>query len=859
MIIARRRRTNSTGEGFNARMKVVEEPVDQSEAGVLAAERGVVRGDLVALLALLILAVIAVWFGPRLGGGIPRGDSFAFFIPMFSFIGERLQAGDIPAWNPYTLSGVPFAGDPESGWMYFPAMFFFTLLSPVTAFSVFAAFHLALAGFSTYALGRILNFGVMGAAVAAIAYQFSPFVEGVQCCSVRSQVASWIPLTLLGIELALRSETWLRRSVWWCLAGIGISQMLSGWLGQGAYYGLLVVGSFVFFRTIIAPPPNIAGIGERLLALVIHGAVILAGGFGLAAAGVLPRIDSVSRSTQAGGEYVGAAAAAAETGGWHIALATTRVLTLSDNQTRWYLGGAIFALAVLAPIVARKRSFAIYFALLSIGIFILGTRTTPLHELLYLLPRFQVLHEHVPNRVYLAFFIGPAMLAGATIDAYTRSARRPSLLFGVLLLPLLAIMSIALWLGSYDWEIDAWTFFIVIVVTILLAASVLLSLSSARDHRLVISTSRLVIPLAVAALVFWDPTGRWIYTAAKDGLEAPRVPASLSDLPCLDQLEGAARFLREEGETDVFRYFGYDPEVLRRPDPLPNDYRGYLRRQPVQALLVGNQSVCLDIQDVQGYNPIQTLRTVEYMAALNGQEQEYHESNVLPDGLRSPLLDALNARYIVVPAAITGRPDLFHLAQRFPTVYLDDDVRVLENEAAFPRAWIVHEARQVPEGEALSLMTDGSVDPRRVAVLESEPPELAPAVDPSADSVVVEHFEPDRIVLTASTDAPGLIVLSEMYDPGWRAYLDGNELDIHVANHALRAVPLPAGEHEIELRYDPVSLRAGVAISGLTSLAMLGVFVIAAIRWRRDRTAGPRTHWRMARPSQGKVRNRVVH
>lgn len=809
----------------------------QAKAGI-PRERGPGGGDVVALLALLVLAVIAAWFGPRLGGGIPRGDSFAFFIPMFSYMGERLQAGDIPGWNPYTLSGVPFAGDPESGWMYFPAMVFFTLLSPVTAFTVFAAFHLVLAGFSTYALGRVLNFGVMGAAVAAIAYEFSPFVEGVQCCSVRSQVASWIPLTLLGIELAVRSETWVRRSVWWCVAGIGISQMLSGWLGQGAYYGLLVVGGFVFFRTVIAPPQGINGVGERLIALVIHGAVILAGGFGLAAAGVLPRVDSVSRSTQAGGEYVGAAAEAAETGGWHIALATTRVLTLSDNQTRWYLGGAVFALAVLAPIVARKRSFAIFFALLSIGIFILGTKTTPLHELLYLLPRFQVLHEHVPNRVYLAFFIGPAMLAGATVDAYTRRARRPSLLFGVLLLPLLAIMSIALWLGSYDWAIDAWTFFVIIVVTILLAVSVLLTMASVRDHWLAGPALRVVIPLIIAALIFWDPTGRWISNAARDGLEAPRVPASLSDLPCLDQIEGAARFLREEGETDVFRYFGYDPEVLRRPDPLPNDYRGYLRRQPVQALLVGNQSVCLDIQDVQGYNPIQTLRTVEYMAALNGQEQEYHESNVLPDGLSSPLLDALNARYLVVPATLTGRPDLFHLAQRYPTVYLDDDVRVLENEQAFDRAWIVHDAVQVADGEALPLMTDGSIDPRRVAVLESEPPELAPPADPSADSVVVDHFEPDRIELTASTDAPGMLMLSHMYDPGWRAFLDGDELDIHVTNHALSAVPLPAGEHEIELRYEPTSLRAGVAISGLTALTMLGVLGVAAIRWRRDQTGG---------------------
>lgn len=186
------------------------------------------RADLLALAFLVVLAVTATWAATSVNGGIRYGDSSAFFIPMYSFLGERLRELDIPGWNPYVFSGVPFAGDPESGWMYVPAMVFFTLFPPVVAYTIFATFHLVLAGFSTYALGRVLNLGVAGAAVAAVAYQFSPVVEGPECCSVRTQVASWIPLTLLGIELAIRSETWLRRSVWWCLAGIGISQMLSG-------------------------------------------------------------------------------------------------------------------------------------------------------------------------------------------------------------------------------------------------------------------------------------------------------------------------------------------------------------------------------------------------------------------------------------------------------------------------------------------------------------------------------------------------------------------------------------------------------------------------------------------------------
>ena len=125
--------------------------------------------DGIVLGFLLTLAFVGTWLGPRLGGGVPRGDSVMFFIPMFSFLGKHLRAFDIPGWNPCTLPGAPFAGDPESGWMYLPAMVFFLVLPPVSAYAGFVAFHLVRAGFSAYALGRILGLGVVGAAVTGMA------------------------------------------------------------------------------------------------------------------------------------------------------------------------------------------------------------------------------------------------------------------------------------------------------------------------------------------------------------------------------------------------------------------------------------------------------------------------------------------------------------------------------------------------------------------------------------------------------------------------------------------------------------------------------------------------------------------
>jgi uncharacterized membrane protein YfhO len=93
---------------------------------------------------------------------------------------------------------------------------------------------------------------------------------------------------------------------------------------------------------------------------------------------------------------------------------------------------------------------------------------------------------------------------------------------------------------------------------------------------------------------------------------------------------------------------------------------------------------------------------------------------------------------------------------------------------------------------------------------------LDPANDPSKDLVVVEQYEPDTFRLRTSSDAAGLLVLSEIYYPAWNAYVDGASTPILVADHTLQAVTLPAGAHVVELRYESNTLRVGLIISTAT-------------------------------------------
>ncbi len=218
-----------------------------------------------------------------------RGDVVTFFVPMFSFLGEQLRAGNIPGWNPHQFAGAPFAGDPESGWGYLPAMLLFTVFSPAVAIAGFVLFHLALSGTAAYVLGRVLGLSVLGALVAGVAYEFSWLYERSTCCPAFIGVSSWLPVALLGAELAIRSRDWRGRIGWWAVGGLAVSQMLAAWTGQGSYYGLLALGSYVAYRSLIAPPDGFQRLLSRVGSLLVHGSALLAVGFALAATSILPR------------------------------------------------------------------------------------------------------------------------------------------------------------------------------------------------------------------------------------------------------------------------------------------------------------------------------------------------------------------------------------------------------------------------------------------------------------------------------------------------------------------------------------------------------------------------------------------
>ena len=172
------------------------------------------------------------------------------------------------------------------------------------------------------------------------------------------------------------------------------------------------------------------------------------------------------------------------------------------------------------------------------------------------------------------------------------------------------------------------------------------------------------------------------------------------------------------------------------------------------------------------------------------------------------------------------RPEIY-LAGPFPyhsmNIVLGEDLRtstLVVNPDPDPRAYVASEVKEVRSWrEAIGAIKAGH-DFHRVALVEEPLAGRAEAAPTPAKTRIVA-FEPERIVVETETGGPGLLVLAESWYPGWMAWVDGRETSCLPANAWMRAVRLPAGRHEVVLRFESRYLALGALVSALSAGLLL--------------------------------------
>ena len=158
----------------------------------------------------------------------------------------------------------------------------------------------------------------------------------------------------------------------------------------------------------------------------------------------------------------------------------------------------------------------------------------------------------------------------------------------------------------------------------------------------------------------------------------------------------------------------------------------------------------------------------------------------------------------------------------FPLVY-DQEVRIYQNPQVLPRTWIASQVEYASTlDEAQNIIKKPDFDFEHKVVLERPlTPGFSPSQDNSSTSNITQ-YQSNRVVISTQSEKPGILVLSDIYYPGWQAYIDGQPTDIYRVDSLLRGVELREGSHIVEFTYSPKTFKIGLIIAIIASL-FLGV------------------------------------
>jgi hypothetical protein len=178
----------------------------------------------------------------------------------------------------------------------------------------------------------------------------------------------------------------------------------------------------------------------------------------------------------------------------------------------------------------------------------------------------------------------------------------------------------------------------------------------------------------------------------------------------------------------------------------------------------------------------------------------------------------------------------------------NEDLQIRRNRAALPRAWVVHSARSLKPIHGLGrderdaqvqeiLYSDDpfwserhkvAYDPRVLAWVDSDQRgallDYLPGPHPGlTECVTVTSYGPQRVEIDAELERPGLVVLADVFYPGWRLTIDGVPAPIYRANRLMRAAAVRSGRHHLVYSYEPESFRIGCALSAVGFAALLAL------------------------------------
>jgi hypothetical protein len=741
------------------------------------------------------------------------------------FLTEILKEGQLGFWNPYISMGFPLLAEPEVGPLY-PLNLFFALPIPhYYALTLFIVIHYSLAGAFTYLLARSLDISHAGSFISGLVFAFSGFLMA-QLTNINILTGSiWLPLILCLFSQAIR-----RRSYTFAAgAGIVLALQILPSHPQIILYILIILGLYHFHSLLTLPRAEI----RPVLTLSLISLTTVVVGMGLAAVQLIPtyQLKELSALSESPGyDFVTA-----------YSLPKFRLLSFLfpnflGNPIIGYKGEPFFEehhgytgifpliLAALAWGKCRDPQVRFFGLLTPLSIVLALGNETPLYHLLARVPVFN--YFRVPARWLLALTFCFSILAGYGLDYLLEQREKRSLInWGKWLVIGGLVLTLTLpSLFFYRKQIMAATSFIMEHVysgTAIYALRALIRyLPRFPDAPQTNLLARLFPPLLnpiIFFLVMFNSSALSLFLFLWKKIPPRWFQIIAAGLITLDLFMTGGTTINPVQDTSYFDKRA-STVFLEKNLGLGRIYSPDREGAAPQKLL-DYFPMIYRIQSTGSLPSISVLTLRRYDKFMDALLQN------------TRLLNLAGVKYILT--TLEEPEEWWHNTLR--KVYNKQGLNIYENLDVMPRAFLVHQAEVPGSDEAILaqligeefdlsssiLLEDESALTRLESMARGSPPAKG------RDEVKIIEYEANRVVIETAASQAGFLFLSDVYYPGWRARVDGQEETVYRADYLFRAVLVPPGQHVVEFTFDPVSFKIGLAVALTTGTVLVAAAIVS--------------------------------
>lgn len=753
-------------------------------------------------IASYLLVIPFAWRGFLLGEHSPfTGDIRHYHHPITQELVRAWQEGRFPLWSDHAFLGIPFFADPQTALLY-PGTLLPALLGPHWGYVIFLIVHSLLAAIGMFGLMRShqvdnLAAWCSGLMVALCGY----FAHEAQHPGLFA-ILCWIPAWLWATYRFMRRPS--------CLGAVGAAAVVAMMIFAGTlqvlfgalvFYGFYVLGVTADIRVELGT--RVAG---RRFGLIFATQLL---GLSLAAVTLIPAVEHLPSTARAlGMTYEFASMGSVHLVEWLGMFVNGSAgwlgagMPLDHEGGSFYLGSLALPLLVVGLFSQRNGvTSSVAIAVVVLVLIAMG-RYGGVHGWLFEQSPGLVGGLRGMGRALGPAAVGIAFLAGFGIQGLvTHADRRWKLAFSVATGVVVAVHVAAFMISGTFATSALWSAGFALTA---LVASVVAT--KRRAPEVEPGDAREWLHLVIVGLLAIDLLAFGALHGVTTASPAPPSGSTIPDtVPEFDELTAGA--FDYQGERIMLHGFG----------PL-------------------NTPTLQGFDGVGGYNPLVTLQYLDFVQLINMGKRYPREpidqfvSGSKPQRFDSPLFDTASVRFIV-----STRPERTRGLRRVHQ-YVDSHLAgygasLYQNEGALPRAYLTDRTRRAVDAVDLEKQLSRGFDPYRTTVVEGNGPVLngSGAIRPVART----RHRPEHLSFDVGANSPSVLVVTDSWHEGWRAWVDDEETSVFRVNAMFRGVAIPAGAKRVDMRFVPTSFQAGSAIS-FSALALLLLLGGLGIRSQRS-------------------------